>query len=78
MPFVHLKYFRLKPKSVEDVHAADPQNHFLTHSHLEIATVKFRRNETVLAIILRYVGVEQVKTDAAHQQLPNFGINVAI
>ena len=67
MPFVHMKYFRIEPKSVEDMHATNSQKHFLPHSHLEIATVKFRRNETVLTIILRHVGVEQVEADAAHQ-----------
>ena len=37
--FIHVKDFRLITESAQCLYAADPENDFLAHPHLEIAAV---------------------------------------
>ena len=77
MPFVHVKYFRINPERAQRFHAADAQNNFLADAHFEIAAIKLGRDQAILGVVFRCVGIEQIQTDAADLQLPDFGENVA-
>src|ERR1051326_733546 len=48
------------------------------HSHFQVAAVKLGRNQAVLGVIWRRIGVEQIKTDATDLELPDFRKNIAV
>ena len=71
MAFVHVKNLRFDPEGGERFYAADAKNDLLAHAHFEIAAVKLGRDAAIFRFVLRDVGVEQVKGDAAHVQFPD-------
>ena len=68
----------MDPERGESFHAADPEQDFLAHAHLEIAAVKFRGDASVLRVVLRNVGVEEIDIHAPDAQFPNPGENFSI
>ena len=71
MAFVHVEDFRLDPERVERIDAANTEHDLLAHSHFEVAAVKLGGDESIFRVVLRNVGVEQVKFDAPDMELPN-------
>ena len=67
-----MKHFRLDAERAQGFHAADAEHDLLPHSHFQIAAVKLGRNQSIFGVVLRRVGVEQIKIHAADVQLPNF------
>src|SRR5204863_3846382 len=63
---------RLDPKSSERSYAADAQDDLLADAHFQVAAVEFSGNASIFHSVLRDIGIEQVKADAAHAQLPDF------
>jgi len=59
-----VKNVRLDPERVQGIDAADAEHDLLSHSHFEIAAVKLRRDQAIFRIVLRDIGVEQIKLNA--------------
>ncbi len=78
MSFVHVKNFRLDPERVQRIDAADAEYDLLSHSHFEIAAVKLRRDKPISRVVLRNIGVEQIKLNAPDVKFPKAGVNIAV
>ena len=76
--FVHVEDFRLDAERAERFHAANAEHHFLAHPHFEIAAVELRGDQTILGVVFRRVGIEQIKADAADLELPDFREHFAV
>ena len=76
--FVHVEDVRLDPERAQGVDAADAEHDLLSHSHFEIAAVKLGGDESIFRVVLRDIGVEQVKIDATDLKLPDMGVNIAV
>ena len=75
--FVHVENFRPDSDLVQRPHAADAEDDFLAHPHFEIAAVKLGGDQPIFRVVLRDVGIEQVKADAADLELPDFRENLS-
>ena len=62
----------------ERFHPADAEDDLLAHPHFQIAAVKFRGDQAILRRVLRRIGIEQVKIDAADLELPDFREDFAL
>jgi len=62
----------------QSVDAADTEHNLLSHSHFEVAAVKLGGDESIFRVVLRDIGVEQVKFDATDLKFPDAGVNIAI
>ena len=60
------------PSALKRVDAADTEHDLLSHSHFEVAAVKLGSDESIFRVVLRDIGVEQVKFDATDLKLPDF------
>ena len=78
VPLVHVKHFCFDAERAQRFDPANPEHDLLPHPHFEIASIKLRGDQSVLGIVFRSVGIEKIKADAAHLQLPNLGENFAI
>ena len=78
MAFVHVKDFRLDPERAQCFDPADPKHDLLAHSHFQIAAIELGGDQPVLGIVFRSVGIEKIKADPAHLQLPDLGENFAV
>src|SRR5947199_1465680 len=76
--FVHVENVRLDPERAQGIDAADAEHDLLSHSHFEVATVKLGGDESIFRVVLRDIGVEQVKLDATDMKLPNASVNIAV
>ena len=76
--FVHVENVRLDPERAQGVDAANTEHDLLSHSHFEVAAVKLGGDEAIFRVVLRDIGVEQVKLDAADLKLPNASVNIAV
>src|SRR5437660_5287122 len=76
--FVHVENVRLDPERAQGVDAADTEHDLLSHSHFEVAAVKLGGDESIFRVVLRDIGVEQVKLDATDLKLPNASVNIAV
>ena len=61
--FVHVEHFRVDAERAERFHSADAEHDLLAHPHFQIAAVKLRRDQTIFGVVLRRVGIEQIKID---------------
>ena len=66
------------PSALKSVDAADTEHDLLSHSHFEVAAVKLGGDESIFRVVLRDIGVEQVKFDATDLKLPNASVNIAV
>jgi hypothetical protein len=66
------------PSAVRAFTPPIPRHDFLAHAHLEIAAVKLRGDASVLRVVLRNVGVEEIDIHAPDAQFPNPGENFSI
>src|SRR6476620_3067976 len=78
MSFVHVEHVGLNSERGESFYAANPEHDFLAHAHLEIAAVKFRSDASVLRVVLRNVGIEEIDVYTTDAQFPNPGENFSI
>src|SRR5205085_5850570 len=76
--FVHVENVRLDSERAQSVDAADTEHNLLSHSHFEVATVKLGGDESIFRVVLRNIGVEQVKFDATDLKLPNASVHIAV
>src|SRR5438128_8149104 len=76
--FVHVENVRLDPERAQGIDAADTEHDLLPHSHFEIAAVKLGGDESIFRVVLRNIGVEQVKFDASDLKFPNPSVNITV
>src|SRR5882762_1700780 len=76
--FVHVKHIRLDAERGERFDSANPEHDLLTHSHLEVATVKLGSNQSVLGAVFGNIGIEQVDAYSSDAQFPKPGKNFAL
>ena len=73
MPFVEMDDPRHDPQRRERSHTADTQQQLLANPHPFVATVKPRRQFTILRRISFNVGIEQEQRVSADGELPDSG-----
>ena len=76
--FVHVEDFGVDAERAERFDATDAKHDLLAHSHLEIAAIKLRGNETILRAVFRRIGIEQIKIDSANAEFPNLSEDIAV
>ena len=70
--FIHVVHGRRDAHRIQRVHAADAEHDLLLYPHLLVAAVKLRRDQAVFLGVLHQIGVQHVKRDAPHEELPDF------
>src|SRR6266496_2308032 len=73
-----MKHARLNAERRKRFNAANSEHDLLTHAHLEVAAVKLSSNQSVLGVVFRNIGVQEIKTYPSNAQFPEPGKNLPI